>query len=271
LKFSIIIPTCSRHEQLFDALTKLAPYLSVERQRQSGFDVEIIVADDARDSDLEPLLASNFPSCVYVEGPHRGPAACRNKGAASASGEWLVFLDDDCVPESGWLEAYAAQCGTADVLEGRTSPCGVRDRADMECPANETGGYLWSCNMAIRADVFRQMGGFDESFPFAACEDMDLYFRLLDANKVVKFVPEARVLHPWRIAKGADFIRARAQSSHCFRKKHPARAAPWGACRKIELTLRFLAKRWLPELVRFRGRGSLRSLRLHLVTMQMGA
>jgi GT2 family glycosyltransferase len=271
LKFSIVIPTCNRHELLFQALEPIASYISAKCQQRVGFRVEVVVADDARDSNLEPLLALRFPGCVYVEGPHRGPAACRNKGAASASGEWLVFLDDDCIPEPGWLEAYAAQCGTADVLEGRTSPCGVRDRADMECPANETGGYLWSCNMAIRADVFRQMGGFDESFPFAAFEDMDLHFRLLDANKVVKFVPEARVLHPWRIAKGADFLRARAKSGERLRAKHPTRVPPWGLFKRAEMTLRFLVKRWMPEAIRFKGKGSLRSMHLHFVSMRVGS
>jgi GT2 family glycosyltransferase len=271
LKFSIIIPTCNRHEQLFDALGKIAPYLGAEWQQHAGFGVEVVVTDDARDSNLADLLASDFPGCVYVEGPHRGPAACRNKGAASASGEWLVFLDDDCIPEPGWLEAYAAQCANADVLEGRTSPCGVRDRADMECPANETGGYLWSCNVAIRGEVFRQMGGFDESFPFAAFEDMDLHFQLLDANKVVKFVPEARVLHPWRIAKGADFLRARAKSGERLRAKHPTRVPPWGIFKKAEMTLRFLVKRWVPEAIRFKGKGSLRSMQLHLVSMRVGS
>lgn len=271
MKFSVVIPTCNRHEQLFDALGKLIPYLSAEWQQQAGFGVEVVVTDDARESDLQPLLAAKFPGCVYVEGPHRGPAACRNKGAAVASGDWLVFLDDDCIPERGWLEAYASESGTADVLEGRTSPCGVRDRADMECPANETGGYLWSCNMAIRVEVFRQIGGFDENFPFAAFEDMDLHFRLLDEQKNVKFVADALVLHPWRVAKGADYLRARAQSGARLRAKHPVRVPPWGLFKKSEMTLRFLVKRWMSEAIRYKGRGSLRSMYLHFVSMRVGS
>jgi len=271
LKFSVVIPTCNRHEQLFDALGKLAHYSSEEWQQQSVFGVEIIVANDARESDLEPLLAANFPGCVYVEGPHRGPAACRNKGAAVASGDWLVFLDDDCIPESGWLEAYSAECAHADVLEGRTSPCGVRNRADMECPANEKGGFLWSCNMAVKRDVFLQLHGFDEEFPFPAFEDMDFHFRLLDSGKVPRFVPKARVLHPWRPAKGAAFLRARAKSADRLREKHPEKVPPWTLLKKGEMTLRFLTKRWIPELMRFRGNGSRHSLYLHFVSMKIGA
>jgi GT2 family glycosyltransferase len=124
--------------------------------------------------------------------------------------------------------------------------------------------------MAIREDVFRQMGGFDESFPFAAFEDMDLHFRLLDANKVVKFVPAARVLHPWRIAKGEEFLRARAKSAVRLREKHPTRVPPWGVREKAKITLRFLLKKWIPQMVRFSGRGSLRSLQLHFVSMKLG-
>jgi GT2 family glycosyltransferase len=264
--FSVVIATCHRNAELAKCLQCLAPsFQTVDASRY-----EVIVSDDGSTSTAEDMVRESFPWAKWTRGPRRGPAANRNHGAASAVGEWLVFLDDDCIPEPGWLEAYAAQCANADVLEGRTSPCGVRDRADMECPANETGGYLWSCNMAIRSEVFRQMGGFDESFPFAAFEDMDLHFRLLDANKVVKFVLEARVLHPWRIAKGADFLRARAKSGERLRAKHPTRVPPWGISKKAEITVRFLIKKWIPQLVRFSGRGSFRSLQLHFVSMELG-
>lgn len=264
---SVVVPACHRNEDLAKCLDCLSP----EVQTLDPMRYEVIVSDDGSTSTAEGMMRERYPWAKWTQGPRRGPAANRNHGAAQADGEWLVFTDDDCIPEPGWLEAYAAQCANADVLEGRTSPCGVRDRADMECPANETGGYLWSCNVAIRGEVFRQMGGFDESFPFAAFEDMDLHFRLLDANKVVKFVPEARVLHPWRIAKGADFLRARAKSGERLRAKHPTRVPPWGLFKKAEITLRFLVKRWVPEAIRFKGKGSLRTMQLHLVSMRVGS
>jgi GT2 family glycosyltransferase len=265
--FSVVIPTCHRNEDLAKCLHCLA--LGFQTLDASRY--EVIVSDDGSSSTAEDMIRESFPWVKWTRGPRRGPAANRNHGAALAVGEWLVFTDDDCLPTPSWLAEFAVSAHLADVLEGRTSPCGERERADMECPANETGGYLWSCNMAVRRDVFVQMEGFDESFPFAACEDMDLHFRLLDANKVVKFVPNARVFHPWRIAKGADFSRAEAKSAMRLRARHPTRVRSWGLLMKTEMTLRFLLKRWVPEAIRFRGRGSLRSLHLHLVSMRVGS
>ena len=262
--FSVVIPTCRRNEDLAKCLHCLAP--GVQTLDASRY--EVIVSDDGRTSTAKDMIAESFPWAKWTRGPKRGPAANRNHGAAAAVGEWLVFTDDDCLPMPSWLAEFEASVHLADALEGSTTPCGERTRADMECPENATGGYLWSCNVAVMRDAFVRMEGFDESFPFAAFEDMDLHFRLLDAKKIVKFVPGANVLHPWRTAKGSAFIRARAKSGTMLRKKHPKRVPPWTLYRRAEMTLRFLVKRWVPELIRYKGRGSLRSMYLHLVSMR---
>jgi GT2 family glycosyltransferase len=264
---SVVVPTCHRNEDLAKCLDCLAP----EVQTLDPMRYEVIVSDDGSTSTAEGMMRERYPWAKWTQGARRGPAANRNHGAAMAVGEWLVFTDDDCLPTPPWLAEFAASAHLADVLEGRTSPCGERERADMECPANETGGYLWSCNIAARRQVFIEMGGFDDNFPFASFEDMDFHFRLLDANKVVKFVPGAKVLHPWRVAKGAEFIRARAKSGTRLRTKHPTRVPPWSLLKKTEMTLRFLVKRWVPEAIRYKGRGSLRSMHLHFVSMRVGS
>lgn len=215
---SVIVPTFQRREDLTQCLRRLA----FDSQSLDASSYEVIVSDDGQDT-LAEYLKHEFPWVRYQAGPRRGPAANRNSGAKAARGTWVVFVDDDCLPSREWLSAYwsAIQSKVARVLEGKTRAVGPRPRADMESPENTTGGYLWSCNMAIEKQLFLDLGGFDEQFPGAAMEDVELHWRLKEANIEVQFVPEAEVGHPWRIRKGMHHIRIIAKSIRYYVDKHP--------------------------------------------------
>lgn len=238
LNFSVVIPTYKRQEALFQCLAPLSYCFGATSRESLGFDVEVIVSDDARDASLRDSLGSLFPWCKYVEGPTRGPSANRNHGAKAACGEWLVFTDDDCLPQADWLFAFADHAEGHEVLEGRTSACGIRSRVDEECPINESGGFLWSCNFAIRRDRFLEIGGFDESFPSAAMEDVELNTRINKLNLARRFIPGALVLHPWRRRKGAEFARAYAKSVAHFVRLHPDTAPKFGLLSQLTTMLR---------------------------------
>jgi len=186
--FSIIIPTYKRQDALSLCLNGVEHYFQPGAQARFGHQVEVVVTDDAHETSVQSLLAHRYPWCHYIQGPRRGPAANRNHGARHATGEWLVFTDDDCLPQPGWIEAYAALADQVDLLEGRTSAAGTRMRVDEECPINETGGFLWSCNFAIRRTVFLALGGFNEDFPAAAMEDVELNLRASKAGLSRAFV-----------------------------------------------------------------------------------
>lgn len=223
--FSVVLPTCNRPDTLANCLACLAPGTQTLPDR----DYEVIVTDDGRSAAAETLVRERFPWARWTRGPQRGPASNRNHGTTLARGEWIVFLDDDCVPEPGWLAAYAAlaQRGETQVLEGRTRASGERTSIDTEAPVNDCGGYLWSCNFAIRAARFRQLGGFDEGFPGPAMEDVEFRTRLRQQNVPVVFVPGAVVHHPWRRRKGRAFLRTYVRSLDYFLSRHPAEAAPY--------------------------------------------
>ncbi len=233
ISLSVVIPTCQRLDALAECLARLAS----GAQTLPADSYEVIVTDDGSQPTAEPMLREQFPWARWFAGPRRGPAANRNYGARQARGEWLVFLDDDCVPAPGVLAAYVAarkQSPGSTVLEGRTRAIGVRTRLDMECPINETGGYLWSCNFCIRRSVFVGMGGFDEKFPSAFMEDVDLRLRLRKAGEPTAFVPEAEVGHGWRLRRGCKFVRLQARSTRYFLAKHPEERAKF-RCRKIAI------------------------------------
>ena len=215
--FSVIVPTRDRNELLARCLEQLAP----AAQSFTG-EYEVVVSDDSPTRAAKPLIEGTFPFARWVEGTRRGPAANRNAGASTASGTYLVFVDDDCIPEHDLLAGYASAIveGVA-VYEGRiTCKAGI-DSPRKTSPVNLAGGTLWSCNFAIRHDVFERLGGFDERFPIAHLEDADLRDRILDAGMSIAFVGGASVDHPARMLPWGGELAQMHRISILYMTLHP--------------------------------------------------
>lgn len=210
---SVIIPTCYRNDLLASCLNCLAPGI----QTLTADHYEIIITDDGLNTTAEQMVHDLYPWARWVAGPRKGPAANRNNGATFALGEWLAFTDDDCLPEPGWLEAFtqATTKGT-DIYEGKTiCRAGIRSPI-YTAPINMTGGFLWSCNMMIRYSVFKQVEGFDEQYPYAAMEDVDLRERLTRGKHNISFVQNAIVDHPPRKRPSAMRLAAQHECQVLF-------------------------------------------------------
>jgi GT2 family glycosyltransferase len=269
MRLSIVIPTCHRNESLARCLDALAP--GVQTLEPEFY--ELIITDDGSAANAKEMVKSNYSWATWVEGPKRGPAANRNHGAAQAKHEWLVFTDDDCVPCQNYLEVFWVRAGNckAPVLEGKTCPLGTRLRVDSVCPINESGGFLWSCNFAIKRDVFLKVGGFDDNFPAAGMEDVDLRTRLLKMPVDIEFLPGALVLHPWTQHKGFRYQVLHSQSVLYFQSKHPETAPNRPFVVALTTLIRTLV-RALPLSVRCRGKGAMRELLLafHYTILTIG-
>lgn len=221
MRFSVIIPTIGR-ESLFNCLGALTARRGTEPE------AEIIVAHDRFSAEELRRIRERYPGVTVVAGPGKGPAANRNAGAARATGEWLAFTDDDCLPDANWLSALAkaAATGEADVIEGRTVCRAGLPGPQWHAPCNETGGFLWSCNFAIRAELFRSLRGFDERFPFAHMEDADLKARLEAAGARFRFAPDAVADHPPRLLPGPLALARHHESELMFNLIHYQKARP---------------------------------------------
>lgn len=216
MKISIVIPTRRRDETLARCLEALRPQLV------SGQD-EVIVSDDGVAESTRQMIETRFPFARWVAGPQRGPAANRNHGASLAGGDFILFLDDDVEPGGELLASYrAAVRPDVDVYEGRTTCRAGLKSPLQDSPTNETGGFLWSCNLMMRATFWRSFGGFDELFPYPHLEDVAYHHRITKAGVKTLFVSGATVDHPPRPVPPAEVI-AKHQESYfvyCYKYLH---------------------------------------------------
>jgi GT2 family glycosyltransferase len=160
---------------------------------------EVIVSDDAREETAKALVRAQFPWAKWTQGPARGPAANRNSGARHATGEWIFFIDDDCVAGREWISAFRdAVSESVDLMEGQTRVPDATDDPFEAVVYNRTGGLYWSCNLAVRRERFLSLGGFDEDFLVAASEDSEFAHRFHARGYRSQFCRAALVSHPVR-------------------------------------------------------------------------
>jgi hypothetical protein len=148
--------------------------------------------------------------------PIHTPAYARNQGAEQATGEWLVFIDADTVPEPGLLEAYfdpppgPATAVLAGGIVDRAEPGSglvaryvvARGQMSHATTLQRAGrGYAQTANCAIRREALMVVGGFAEHA--RAGEDADLCLRLLASGWELEERPAALVAHLARPTLGA--------------------------------------------------------------------
>ncbi len=203
--FSVIIPTCDRPQRLTACLETLAA-LDCSPER-----FEVVVSDDGSHASPGPILKP-FADRIQVQlvtGPKGGPGAARNRGAARATGRFLLFIDDDCLAEPGWLTAY--ERGFAEAPNRMLAGAIVNDVPDNRFATatqlivtyayahndRRTGGarFFNTCNLAVPADQFHRLGGFSGVFPLAAGEDYDFSHRWQHAGLETLYLPGAVVRH----------------------------------------------------------------------------
>jgi histidinol-phosphate phosphatase family protein len=152
----------------------------------------VLVVDDRRGGWPPLEVIAPEPLAVrirVVRGRGAGPAAARNLGWRLAVAPWVAFLDDDVVPDPGWLEALQADLASLDpTVAGsqgrlRVPLPGDRRPTDRERNVAALAGARWvTADMAYRRAVLTEVGGFDERFPRAYREDSDLALRVLRAG-----------------------------------------------------------------------------------------
>jgi glycosyltransferase involved in cell wall biosynthesis len=181
---SVVIPTHNRWGILSTAA--LAAALA-----QENVDHEIVVVDDGSTDETADRLARLESHHVRTVRHERaqGVARARNAGIAAASGRWIAFLDDDDLWAPTKLRAQIDAAEVAGAVFAYAGGAGLDGRhrflfaVPPPDPATVTRELLrWNViwcgcsNVLARADVVRELGGFDEELVQLA--DWDLWIRL---------------------------------------------------------------------------------------------
>lgn len=205
---SVVIPVYNRGDLLRAVLAGLAS------QTLGGDRFEVLVCDDGSTEDLSRVIQQfrgTLPRLEHLRQPNRGPAAARNLGIAHATSDVVLFLDSDVQPGERVVEGLTRALADHPEWQGaeaKLQPTGGEDSFGWDAPRSDHGGHYHTAGIAYRKAVLEAIGGFDENFSRAACEDVELSVQIL-AHGPIGFVPEAVVWHPRRRRTAASSWRAR--------------------------------------------------------------
>jgi GT2 family glycosyltransferase len=206
---------------------------------------EIVVVDDgSADGCCDFLRAAPGGVRLLEPSPMRlGVSGARNKGAAAAAGEIVVFLDGHVDMRAGWLDSLCAAArdpsvgavGPGIAVMGRPDCCGWGMRyhdaalgiewlpAPPGVPPGEPPpavAMLAGACIAVRRDLFDAVGGFDEGLVRWGSEDAELSLRLWMAGYEQRIVPDVTI-------------------DHLFRERHPY-AVDWAGILYNQLRVAFV-------------------------------
>lgn len=158
--------------------------------------LEIIIVDAASEDktrDIVKEYQKKYDNIILeVFAAQRG--ASRNKGIKIAKGEYISFIDGDCIANPWWLTSLRKSMKKYDVVGGRTITMGYEafvELSRVELYYKGVDVTMPSCNLAYKTKIFDVIGGFDNKFVTA--EDIDLNVRSLETGHKLGYNPEAVV------------------------------------------------------------------------------
>lgn len=200
LKISVIIPAYQSREHLIQCLR----YIDACAHRPH----EVIVVDDgSRDESAEAAKATGALVVRIDDGP-KGPATARNRGAAIATGDILLFLDADVAVHRRTIDQVSARFERHPEVAAIFGSYDDKPAAGtfvsryrnllhhfVHQEGRREATTFWAGCGAVRRSVFQAIGGFDERFSRPSIEDIELGGRLRAAGYRVWLCPDILVRH----------------------------------------------------------------------------
>jgi mycofactocin system glycosyltransferase len=229
---TIVVPVRDRAEQLDRCLAAL------------GGEHRVLVVDDASaDPKTVARVAARHRATLLRRATNGGPGPARNTALAQVPGEFVAFIDSDCVAPAGWLDLLAAHF--ADPLVAAVAPrvaalpddtsagryAAARSCLDLgDQPARVMPGarvsYVPTAALVVRTAALAEVGWFDPALRYG--EDVDLIWRLHEAGRRVRYDPAVVTTHaeprtwPGLLARRFRY----GTSAAPLAKRHPHAMAP---------------------------------------------
>lgn len=239
MTLSVVIPTFNGAETIGEQLDALA------RQDWQG-PWEVVVSDNGSTDATRAVVesyAERFPTLTVVDSSDvPGAAHARNVGAAAATGDYVLFCDDDDIVGDGYLQAMATALErhplvAARMEHRRLNPAWTQGtygdpQRDGLLASPSFLPYAYGCSLAVRRDIHIKVGGFDEAF-VPTGEDNDYCYRIQLSGTPLHFVPAAVLHYRHRQRLGEIFRQFRRYGrAWVLVQKH---YAPYGMQRRSQL------------------------------------
>ena len=194
---SVIIPSYNSKKTIIQCLEAL--------YSQEKPPLEIILVDSSQDETVE-IVKERYPEVKILLFKYRAfPGPARNKGAFSAKGKILAFIDSDCIAARDWIKKIAENHSAGHLIVGGSIDVGNKDNpiawAGHMIEFREfTGGihagekrHIPSCNLTYRKEIFIKSGGFPNAY--YPQEDLLLNFLLNLEGYKIWFDPKLVIRH----------------------------------------------------------------------------
>lgn len=218
---SIVIPVYNHCAHTLACLRALAAHPPIA-------DCEILVIDDGSSDATAEWMPQIKGLRYHVRAQNGGFIAACNDGLRLSRGQYVVLLNNDTIPQPGWLDALLntfARNPDAGLIgsqllypDGRLQESGGVVFADGSCwsygrfesaedprfASLRDTDYCSGAALAIPKALFEELGGLDTRYAPAYYEDTDLAFKVRAAGRRVLVQPASRVVHDEGTSNGTD-------------------------------------------------------------------
>lgn len=218
---SIIIPVYNQFHYTYNAIKSIVDTVT-------NVSYEIIVGDDGS-IDQTKDLGTYFENIAHVKNDvNLGFLKNCNKAASFAKGNYICFLNNDVLVQNEWLTSLVSLLQSSESIgmvgsklvypDGRLQEAGgilwkdgsawnygrLDDPEKPEYNYVKEVDYISGASIMIRASLWNEIGGFDERYAPAYCEDSDLAFEVRKHGFKVMYQPKSVIVHFEGISNGTD-------------------------------------------------------------------
>lgn len=220
-KVSIVIPVYNEFQYTYDCIRTLV-------QNIKNVSYEIIVGDDESTDDTKKIKKIIKNVKVNINHTEHGFLMNCNRAAELAEGEYIVFLNNDTLVMENWLESLVELIESDEKIgmvgskliypDGRLQEAGgilwkdasawnygrYQDANMPEYNYVRECDYISGASIMIRKELWKEIGGFDQRFIPAYCEDSDLAFEVRKHGYKVMYQPKSVVMHFEGVSNGTE-------------------------------------------------------------------
>lgn len=250
LSISVVIPVYNGGESFRRCLDSL-------KQSSRQPDEVIVVADG--DTDGSCQTAKDFGAKVFRYDSAGGPARARNRGAQMAQGDILFFIDADVTVGRNTVlsveKAFQQDVNLAALIGSYDDQPGADNFLSQyknlfhhytHQVSSEKASTFWGACGAVRAEAFRDVGGFDERYRQPCVEDIELGYRLKRAGYSIRLCKHIQVKHlkrwqPISLLRAEIFYRALPWTELILSQGQPMNDLNLDRTNQLSVVLSFVA------------------------------